>query len=125
MEGSGEGYWLGHRERLRLRAEADGLEALRPHELLELVLFYAVPRVDTADVARAIAESGRNVALYTGNDDNIVSDLLTVHRFTVNGEEKRVPTVGGLLGHWGAWTSRAVEIFREIRSLPEDAPIPV
>ena len=47
-------YWLGHRERLRLRAEKDGLEALRPHEILELVLFYAVPRADVAEVARAL-----------------------------------------------------------------------
>ena len=93
-------------------------------EGVEAVKCAAFNRYCTLDVARAIAESGRNVALYTGNDDNIVSDLLTVHRFTVNGEEKRVPTVGGLLGHWGAWTSRAVEIFREIRSLPEDAPVP-
>ena len=49
-----EQYWLGHRERLRLRAEKDGLEALRPHEILELVLFYAVPRADVAEVARAL-----------------------------------------------------------------------
>lgn len=47
-------YWLGHRERLRKRAEEDGFEALKPHEMIELVLFYAVPRVDMTETARAL-----------------------------------------------------------------------
>ena len=93
-------------------------------EGVEAVKCAAFNRYCTADVARAIAESGRNIALYTGNDDNIIADLLTVYHFTVNWKDVRVPTVGGLLGHWGAWTHRAVEIFREIRALPEDAPVP-
>ena len=93
-------------------------------EGVEAVKCAAFNRYCSLDVARAIAESGRNIALYTGNDDNIIADLLTVYRFPVNGKDVRVPTVGGLLGHWGAWTHRAVEIFREIRALPEDAPVP-
>ncbi len=101
-------YW-------RRVCQIDGVEAVK---------CAAFNRYCTLDVARAIAESGRSVALYTGNDDNIIADLLTVYRFTVGGKEVRVPTVGGLLGHWGAWTHRAVEIFREIRALPEDAPVP-
>ena len=40
-------------------------------------------RYQTIDTIRAIAESGRDdIALYTGNDDNIVLDLLTPYRFT-------------------------------------------
>ncbi|MCW5978282.1 MAG: dihydrodipicolinate synthase family protein [Bryobacteraceae bacterium] len=64
-------------------------------------------RYQTLDVARAVAESGRasEVALYTGNDDNIVVDLLTTYQF---GSE-RVRIRGGLLGHWAAWTHCAVE----------------
>jgi hypothetical protein len=67
-------------------------------------------RYQTIDCVRAIAEAGRDdVALYTGNDDNILLDLLTPFRFRVGGElvERRI--VGGLLGHWAVWTERAVE----------------
>ena len=64
-------------------------------------------RYQTIDVVRAIAESGRDdVALYTGNDDNIVLDLLTPYRF---GKERRI--VGGLLGQWAVWTRKAVELL--------------
>jgi dihydrodipicolinate synthase/N-acetylneuraminate lyase len=71
-------------------------------------------RYQTLDVARALAESGRaqEVALYTGNDDNIVADLLTEYRFA----ETRVSIVGGLLGHWAVWTKRAVELLEAIKS---------
>ena len=54
MKKEGESYWLGHRERLRRRASAEGIESLRPHEIVELVLFYAQPRVDLSKVARAL-----------------------------------------------------------------------
>ena len=101
-------YW-------RKVCEIDGVEAVK---------CAAFNRYCSVDVARAIAESGRDIALYTGNDDNIIADLLTVYRFTINGKDVCVPTVGGLLGHWGAWTHKALEIFREIRALPEDAPVP-
>ena len=47
-------YWIGHRERLRKRALEYGLETLRPHEVLELLLFNARPRVNLTDVARAL-----------------------------------------------------------------------
>jgi dihydrodipicolinate synthase/N-acetylneuraminate lyase len=73
-------------------------------------------RYATLDVVRAIAEAGRDeIALYTGNDDAIVADLLTPFRFTVDGRlvERRI--VGGLLGHWSVWTRRAVEVFDACR----------
>lgn len=64
-------------------------------------------RYQTIDVVRALAESGRahEVALYTGNDDNILVDLLT--SFELGGQKIRI--LGGLLGHWAVWTSKAVE----------------
>ena len=71
-------------------------------------------RYQTLDVIRAVAETGRDdIALYTGNDDNIVLDLLTPFRFSVDGKwvERRI--VGGLLGHWAVWTHRAVELHAE------------
>lgn len=75
-------------------------------------------RYHTLDVMRAVAESGRDdIALYTGNDDNIVLDLLTPYRFNVNGKTVERRIVGGLLGHWAVWTRRAVELLRECRSI--------
>ena len=67
-------------------------------------------RYQTFDVIRGVADSGRaaDIALYTGNDDHIVLDLLTTYR--VNGQQIRF--VGGLLGHWSVWTSKAVELLR-------------
>ena len=68
-------------------------------------------RYRTVDVVRAVCESGRDdIALYTGNDDNIVLDLLTPFRFQVGGGVVERRIVGGLLGHWAAWTRRAVEL---------------
>jgi hypothetical protein len=67
-------------------------------------------RYKTADCIRAITESGRSdIALYTGNDDHIILDLLTSYRFRLNGRVTERRFVGGLLGHWGVWTCRAVE----------------
>lgn len=105
-------------------------------------------RYQTLDVVRALAEAEcDDIALYTGNDDNIVLDLLTPFRFGV-GDEAPValsplqtssfsdPTrgegggggrgrnrmverriVGGLLGHWAVWTKRAMELHGECRRL--------
>lgn len=69
-------------------------------------------RYQTIDVVRAVAESGRagEIALYTGNDDNIVADLLSTWRFG----DARLRIVGGLLGHWAVWTRRAVEMLERI-----------
>ena len=70
-------------------------------------------RYQTLDVVRAIAHSPRkdNIALYTGNDDNIVADLISIYRFNVNGKDEEVQFRGGLLGHWAVWTSKAVELL--------------
>ena len=76
-------------------------------------------RYQTLDVVRAVCASPRRdeIALYTGNDDNILGDLLTTYRVMVDGElvEKRI--VGGLLGHWAVWTRRVVEIMDTIKGL--------
>ena len=69
-------------------------------------------RYQTLDVVRAVIEAGRDdIALYTGNDDNIVADFLTPYR--IGGTERRI--VGGLLGHWSVWTKRAVELLDRCR----------
>lgn len=53
-------------------------------------------RYQTLDVQRAVEDSGADVVLYTGNDDNILLDLVS-------------GCAGGLLGHWSVWTRRAVQ----------------
>jgi hypothetical protein len=77
----------------------------------------AFDRYQTLDVVRAVCASGRReeIALYTGNDDNIVADLLTPYRF-VPGEEKiEKRFAGGLLGHWAVWTREAVSLLKEVK----------
>ncbi|MCM8788696.1 MAG: dihydrodipicolinate synthase family protein, partial [Candidatus Omnitrophica bacterium] len=70
-------------------------------------------RYQTIDVVRAVADSWREIALYTGNDDNIIPDLLTKFKFG----NKTLRIVGGLLGHWAFWTRKAVELLQKIRFL--------
>jgi dihydrodipicolinate synthase/N-acetylneuraminate lyase len=71
-------------------------------------------RYQTIDVIRAITDAGRDdIALYTGNDDTIVADLLTPFTFAHKGKPVTRRIVGGLLGHWGVWTHAAVKLFRE------------
>ncbi|HEU5218469.1 MAG TPA: dihydrodipicolinate synthase family protein [Gemmatimonadales bacterium] len=67
-------------------------------------------RYATLDVVRAVVDAGRarDIALYTGNDDSILADLLTVHPGGVR-------MVGGLLGHWAFWTRRAVQLLDRVR----------
>ncbi|MEK3889273.1 dihydrodipicolinate synthase family protein [Bacillus sp. FSL K6-3431] len=74
-------------------------------------------RYQTLDVVRAVCESSRKdeIALYTGNDDNIVLDLLTTYSFNINGEQVSKAIVGGLLGHWAVWTEKAVKLFSELK----------
>ncbi|GIP56416.1 dihydrodipicolinate synthase family protein [Paenibacillus woosongensis] len=78
-------------------------------------------RYQTLDVVRAVCESSRreSIALYTGNDDNIVADLLTTYRFKVGGMKVEKRIVGGLLGHWAVWTRKAVELMSQIIDLRE------
>lgn len=75
-------------------------------------------RYQTIDVIRAVTEAGRrDIALYTGNDDNIIADVVTPFRFRVNGGlvERRI--VGGLLGQWAVWTKAAVGMLEDCHAL--------
>ncbi len=75
-------------------------------------------RYRTIDVIRAIVASGRDdIALYTGNDDNIVLDLLTPHRFIHDGRPVTRRIVGGLLGHWSVWAQSAVRLLEQCKAI--------
>ncbi len=86
-------------------------------ELDSLVAIKIAPfnRYETWHVVRAVADAGRQngIALYTGNDDSIVVDLLSVFPALRPGAHRarRVRIVGGLLGHWAFWTRKAVELL--------------
>ena len=79
-------------------------------------------RYQTLDVVRAAALSSRAdaITLYTGNDDNIVADLLTEYRFEVEGKVYKKRFDGGLLGHWSIWTKRVVQMFEKIKKTHAD-----
>ena len=78
-------------------------------------------RYRTQDLVKGVMESVRadEVALYTGNDDHIVLDLLTP--FVHDGKKKYF--VGGLLGQWSVWTNKAVEIFERCKACRESGTI--
>jgi hypothetical protein len=83
-------------------------------------------RYRTLDVVRAVADSGRDdIALYTGNDDQIVFDLSTPFRVKVGGEWADRRFVGGLLGHWAVWTRKAVELLDACRAAAEADQVPI
>lgn len=73
-------------------------------------------RYGTIDVARALADSGRQdeVTLFTGNDDSIIYDFLTPFRFGPVDAAHTVRIRGGLLGQWACWTKRAVELHAQL-----------
>jgi hypothetical protein len=77
-------------------------------------------RYQTLEVVRALAQSGRahEIALYTGNDDNILNDLMTMFDF----DNQRIRIVGGLLGHWAVWTKTAVSHLELVRNNSEVIP---
>lgn len=91
-------------------------------DFVEIPNVYAIKvaafnRYQTLDVVRAVCNSERRneIALYTGNDDNIVADLLTPYRFLVNDTVVEKRFVGGLLGHWAVWTKNATALLGEIK----------
>ncbi len=87
-------------------------------------------RYQTFDVVRAVAEAGRagDLALYTGNDDNILIDLTTRYVFCCPQGDVALSLAGGLLGQWACWTKRAVEHLdriKRIRSAGSDVPMEI
>jgi hypothetical protein len=83
-------------------------------------------RYQTLDVLHGVAASGRarEIALYTGNDDQILLDLLTPFRIPGATEGPPLRIVGGLLGHWACWTRTAVEHLGRCREYRHGSAIP-
>ena len=88
-------------------------------EIANVVAIKVAPfdRYATLDVVRAVADAGRDdIALYTGNDDAIISDLVTDVPVMTGGRAGTRHFVGGLLGQWAVWTRNAVAMLDEIRT---------
>ena len=85
-------------------------------------------RYRTLDVLRGVAAAGAldRVALYTGNDDHILLDLMLPFDLRDKGVTTRAYFKGGLLGHWSVWTASAIKQFEMCKaargkdSLPAD-----
>jgi dihydrodipicolinate synthase/N-acetylneuraminate lyase len=88
-------------------------------EIANVVAIKVAPfdRYATLDVVRALADAGRDdIALYTGNDDAIIPDLVTDVPVTSGGRAYTRHFAGGLLGQWAVWTHRAGAMLREIQA---------
>ena len=96
-------------------------------EIENVVAIKAAPfnRYLTLDVVRAAALSKRadEIALYTGNDDNIVIDLITNYKFEVDGKTYEKSFVGGLLGHWSVWIKKVVEYYNMLKDAKKSGNI--
>ena len=75
-------------------------------------------RYGTLDVVRGVAEAGAEdrIALYTGNDDNILLDLLTPWRLKRGDETVDLRIAGGLLGHWSVWVKSVVTLLDRVHA---------
>lgn len=100
-------------------------------ELAEIPNVHAIKaapfnRYQTFDVIRAVCHSSRNeeIAIYTGNDDNIINDLLTTYRIDIAGKKVEKQIVGGLLGHWSVWTKTTVDIFHKVKESMKHNVVP-
>ncbi|HWG79525.1 MAG TPA: dihydrodipicolinate synthase family protein [Stellaceae bacterium] len=75
-------------------------------------------RYRTLDVVKGVVAAGaeQRIALYTGNDDSILLDLVTPFTLRRGGAEVTVRIAGGLLGHWSVWTKCAVELLAQAQA---------
>ncbi len=80
----------------------------------------------TLDAARAVRDSGldQRIALYTGNEESALMDLVSRLAFTASKDEPRIEIVGGLMESWGFWTRRMLDLFNEAKRLM-DKNLPV
>ena len=74
-------------------------------------------RYRTLDVLHGVAQSGRadQISLYTGNDNNIIGDLISPYELVADGKSITLRFVGGLLGQFAVWTKTAVELLDQIK----------
>lgn len=52
----------GHRERMRQRIKKEGMDSFQPHEVLEALLYYCIPRGNTNPIAHSLIKRYKTVA---------------------------------------------------------------
>lgn len=63
----------GHRDRMREKFRRSGLDNMHPHEMLEMLLYYSVPRKDTNELAHSLIEHfGSFAAVFEASEDELV-----------------------------------------------------
>ncbi len=81
----------GHRQRMRERFQAQGLDGFAPHEVLELILFYAIPRANVNPLAHRLIDTFGSLHAVLEAD---VKDLTKVE-----GIGQNAATLLSLFGH--------------------------
>ena len=91
--------WEGHRDRLRRRALQEGFDVLRENQLIELLLCYAVPRVDVSGVAKALTDRfGTAPHVLAADRDALLS----------------VPGVTGTMADWLLMTGELLHAYQRV-----------
>ena len=97
-------------------------------EIDSVVAIKAAPfnRYRTLNVLRGVVDAGAEdrIALYTGNDDHILLDLLTPFTLMRDGEPVTVRFKGGLLGHWSVWVKNVAALLDRIHAAVASGTIP-
>ncbi len=68
-------HYLGHRERLRARVRENGPDSLVDYELLEIMLYRAIPRSDTKPVAKALLAKFGSLAEVLGAPEHLLCEI--------------------------------------------------
>jgi DNA repair protein RadC len=64
----------GHRDRMRERFRKNGFESMHPHEMLEMLLFYSVPRRDTNELAHRLIDTfGSLSGVFEASEEQLTS----------------------------------------------------
>ena len=82
----------GHRQRLKNRFLESGLDSFQPHNILEMLLFYSIPRKDTNDIAHELIEKFGSLS---GVFDADIEELVKVDYITENSATliKMIPSI--------------------------------
>ncbi len=86
-------HYLGHRQRLRERAAAQGLDALADYELLELILYRSIRQGDTKPLAKALLARFGSFAEVLGAPAHLLREVMGVGE-TVAADLKAVAAAG-------------------------------
>ena len=99
----GRPLWEGHRERLRRRMEQEGWDALKPYEMVELVLYHAVPRQDLSGISRMLVDRFETVGGVFGASREQLLE---------------VPGMTATLAEWIGLTGDLVRAYRDVHLAP-------